>query len=227
MDRPAAGSCGPAVRVPVRAQHYRLSHVVSAPMKTLKPLLAALVCAAFCVSMGTVPAQEPATTPDHPPQAAANPSKDNDADGAEKTEDEPDREVSKRHAHGKHHGGDDVIALGRNAHLPAGQHADSVVAILGSATSEGDVADSVVAVLGNVRVTGSVQNGVVAIMGGMYIDGRVDGDVIGVAGNVELGPQAHITGDLVVIGGELTRDPTSTVDGDVRSILTGFLPHFE
>ena len=126
------------------------------------------------------------------------------------------------HNHRRHHGHGDsepIVSIGRKADLPAGQHADSVVAIFGTATSAGDVDDAVVSVLGGTHVTGKVGDSAVAVMGSVYVNGEVDGDVVAVMGNVDLGPEAKVHGDVVVVGGELTRDPKATVDGHVQNVL--------
>jgi uncharacterized RDD family membrane protein YckC/cytoskeletal protein CcmA (bactofilin family) len=132
-----------------------------------------------------------------------------------------------RHHH-RHHGNeDDVVSIGRKAELSEGQHADSVVAILGSATSAGDVENAVVSILGNTRVTGKVGDAAVAVMGSVYVNGEVGGNVVAVLGNVELGPEARVRGDIVVVGGELTRDPKATVDGHVQTVFGGSWTDFD
>lgn len=142
--------------------------------------------------------------------------------------DSPDTGPIQLHHHHRHHGNKDaVVSIGRNAELSAGQHADSVVAIFGSATSAGDVDDAVVSVLGNTRVTGKVGDATVAVMGSVYVNGEVGGDVVAVLGNVELGPEARVRGDIVVVGGKLTRDPAATVGGSVQTVFTTDWTHFE
>jgi uncharacterized RDD family membrane protein YckC len=130
------------------------------------------------------------------------------------------------------------IGLGRNVHLAAGERAETLVAIFGSATSEGDVGDAVVAVggnvrttgrvgdavvavLGNARATGPVGDSVVAVLGGVYVDSEVRGDVVSVMGGVELGPRARVGGDVVSVGGAIKRDPAAVVHGDVQDISFG------
>jgi uncharacterized RDD family membrane protein YckC len=115
-----------------------------------------------------------------------------------------------------------VVSIGHDASLPEGAHADSVVAVFGSATSAGNVSNSVVAVLGDSHVTGPVDDSVVAVLGAVYVNSRVRQDVVAVLGNVELGPEAEIDGDVVVIGGSMTRDPHAIVHGSVDRILGGF-----
>jgi RDD family len=137
-------------------------------------------------------------------------------------EDHDDTESSEHHHRHQHHGhrsSNPVVSIGRKADLPAGQRADSVVAIFGSATSAGDVDDAVVSVLGSTHVTGKVGDSAVAVMGSVYVNGEVDGDVVAVMGNVELGPDAKVHGDVVVVGGELTSDPKAIVDGHVQNVL--------
>jgi uncharacterized RDD family membrane protein YckC len=120
---------------------------------------------------------------------------------------------------------DDIVNFGHDSHLPAGRHADSVVAIFGSASSEGD-AEDLVAILGNTKASGHVQDSAVAVMGNVEIDGAVDGDVVAVFGNVDLGPRARVGGDVTAVGGAVTRDPAATVAGDVQSI-GGFTSGFD
>ena len=133
-----------------------------------------------------------------------------------------------QHHHSHHgHGGDDVVSFGRKADLPADRHADSVVAILGSATTAGEVDDSVVSIMGSTRVTGPVHDSAVAVMGSVYVNSEVQGDVVAVLGNVELGPEARVHGDIVVVGGELTRDPAATVDGHVQTVLGTVWSNFD
>jgi uncharacterized RDD family membrane protein YckC len=130
-------------------------------------------------------------------------------------------------AHSRHEDDDDagggengVVAIGHSANLGAGQQANDVIAILGSANSEGQVGDSVVAVLGSAHVTGPVGQAVVSVLGSSYIDSAVGGDVVAVLGSVELGPHAVIGGQVVVVGGALKRDPGAVVGGE-RNVVLG------
>ena len=124
------------------------------------------------------------------------------------------------HKHHHHSHSDDVVSIGRKAELLAGERADSVVAVFGSATSAGEVGDAVVSVIGSTRVTGGkVGESAVAVMGSVYVNGEVNGDVVAVMGSVELGPEARVHGDVVVVGGEIKRDADATVDGHVQNVL--------
>jgi len=123
--------------------------------------------------------------------------------------------------HHEWHDGDDhaLVSVGHDSHLLAGQRVRSVVAVLGSAISEGE-AEDVVSVLGNTRVTGSVGDGVVSVFGNTYIDSTVGGDVAAVVGDIVLGPHADIGGDVVALGGTLQRDPSAIVHGDVQNVFS-------
>jgi uncharacterized RDD family membrane protein YckC len=116
------------------------------------------------------------------------------------------------------HSDNSLVAIGHDATLDAGKQADNVVAIFGSATSEGDVSQAVVSVFGNTRATGTVGNSAVAVLGNVYIDSKVGDSVVAVLGNIELGPHADVGGDLSTIGGTLTKDPGAQIHGDVSTV---------
>lgn len=111
-----------------------------------------------------------------------------------------------------------VVAIGHDANLDAGKQADDVVAIFGSASSEGEVSQEIVSVFGNTRATGPVGDGAKAVLGDVYIDGKVGDSVGAVLGNVELGPHADVAGDVWTVGGTLTRDPAAQIHGDVSTV---------
>ncbi len=121
--------------------------------------------------------------------------------------------VNDRHGH-------TVLSIGHHSLLPAGEHADNVVSVMGSASSAGDVSEDVVAVMGNARVTGPVGGDVVSVMGNTYIDSRVGGDVMAVMGNIELGPNADIGGDIDAVGGTVTRSATAAAHGAVEDFTS-------
>ena len=121
-----------------------------------------------------------------------------------------------------------VVAIGHDATLESGKHATTVVSVLGSSTSAGDVDDAVVSVLGNTHVTGPVGDAAVAVFGNTYVDSRVGDAVVAVFGNVELGPHADVQGDVVAIGGDLIRDPAAVVHGDIQNVmLFGHMGNYE
>jgi uncharacterized RDD family membrane protein YckC/cytoskeletal protein CcmA (bactofilin family) len=113
-----------------------------------------------------------------------------------------------------------LISIGHDSTLAAGEHADSVVSIFGSSTSAGDVV-TVVSIFGDTKVTGSALDAAVAVFGSTIIDGKVDGDAVAVLGNVELGPHAEIGGNVVSVLGIVRRDPAAIVHGGVQSIFGG------
>jgi uncharacterized RDD family membrane protein YckC len=117
------------------------------------------------------------------------------------------------------HADNAVVSIGHDSRLAAGEHADAVVSVFGSSTSEGEVADAVVSVLGNTRVTGPVGDTAVAVLGNTFVDSHVKGEVVAVMGDVELGPHAIVDGGVVVVGGTLKRDPAAIVNGDVQNVV--------
>jgi uncharacterized RDD family membrane protein YckC len=132
----------------------------------------------------------------------------------------------RRHLRGdRHTQSDDIVNFANDSHLAAGRHADSVVSIFGSSSSEGD-AEDLVSILGNSQSSGHVQDSAVAVFGNVQIDGPVEGDVVAVFGSVDLGPHAQVGGDVTAVGGTVTRDPAATVAGDVQSI-GGFTSGFD
>jgi uncharacterized RDD family membrane protein YckC len=130
--------------------------------------------------------------------------------------------------HHEHQDGDDnnIFSVGSDSVLAAGKHADSVVAILGAAISDGD-ADSVVSILGSTHVTGTLTDSAVAVLGNVYVDSKIDGDAVAVLGNIELGPHAEIGGDVVAVGGKLQRDPSAILHGEAQTVLGGDFGGFD
>ena len=116
---------------------------------------------------------------------------------------------------------DEIVSVGSDSHLAKGRHADSVVSVFGSSTSEGDVTDAVVSVFGDNHVSGTVGDSAVSVFGENYVNAKVYGDVVAVMGDVELGPEAEVNGQVVVVGGALKRDPMAVVKGSVQQVLGG------
>ncbi len=129
--------------------------------------------------------------------------------------------------------GHEVVSVG-GAHLPAGETAEAVVAIMGDAHAEGlvygavvavlgdahaeqHVGDAVVAVLGNARADAGAGNTVVAVMGDVTVNGPV-GEVVSVLGTVHLGPNAVVSREVVTVGGRVTRDAGAVVNGKINEI---------
>jgi uncharacterized RDD family membrane protein YckC len=118
--------------------------------------------------------------------------------------------------------GNAIVSVGHDSYLPAGERAQSVVAVLGSASSDGD-AGNVVSVLGNTRVTGAVDQNAVSVLGNTYVDSSVSGNAVAVLGNVVLGPDADIGGNVVAIGGTVQRDPSALVHGESRMVFGNYI----
>ncbi|MGH8289696.1 MAG: RDD family protein [Steroidobacteraceae bacterium] len=117
----------------------------------------------------------------------------------------------------------EIVSIGHESVLPAGQSAEDVVSVFGSTIANGDVSDSAVAVLGDLSVNGHVSQEAVAVLGDVYINGKVDGDVTAVLGSVTLGPQAVINGQLTEVLGTLHQSPTAVVQGGTVHVLTGII----
>jgi uncharacterized RDD family membrane protein YckC len=116
------------------------------------------------------------------------------------------------------HADNSIIAIGHDAMLEVGKQSDAVVAIFGSASSDGDVSDAVVSLFGDTRVTGTVGDSAVAVLGDVYVDGKVGDSVVAVFGNIELGPHADVGGDLHSFGGTLTKDPNAQIHGTISTV---------
>ncbi len=120
-------------------------------------------------------------------------------------------------------GGNEVVAVGHDATLPAGQNACDVVAIFGNAVVHGDVSDSVVSVFGNSDVDGAVGNSAVTVLGNLHIDSTVGESAVAVLGSVDLGPRAAIGGQVVSILGATTTAPTTVIRGGIVNLMSGLV----
>jgi uncharacterized RDD family membrane protein YckC/cytoskeletal protein CcmA (bactofilin family) len=185
-----------------------------------------LVCAAG-LAAGTdsaVSAADPSPEAPAGVPGAADDSRD-DAGGGDsnRSADRFDRQAHaewRTHRNWDDHQDNNLVSIGHDSTLAAGEHADSVVSIFGSSTSAGDVV-TVVSILGDTKVSGSALNAAVAVLGNTTIDGKVDGDAIAVVGNVELGPHAEVGGNVVSVLGIVRRDPAAIVHGRVQNIIAG------
>jgi uncharacterized RDD family membrane protein YckC len=121
-----------------------------------------------------------------------------------------------------------IVSVGHDSYLPAGESAQEVVAVMGNSNVDGNVSDDAVAVMGDVTVNGTVgSGGAVAVLGNVYINGKVNGDVVAVLGSVKLGPQAVIGGAVTEVLGNLERSPTAVVAGGTSSVLSGVVGDIE
>ncbi len=117
------------------------------------------------------------------------------------------------------HTDQDTVSVGSDAYLAPDRHALSLVAVFGSATSDGEVTDSVVSIFGNSRVSGPTGESSVAVLGNNYVNSKVGGEVVAVLGDVELGPLAEIEGDVVTVGGTVTQHPDAVVHGSIKKLF--------
>ena len=166
------------------------------------------------------PASQPASGPaSSAPDPDASPGDAADNEDAGTADDSPSRATHRgRHRFARHHG-NDLVSVGHDVTLAAGAAADSVVAVFGSATSEGIVHQDVVAVFGDATVRGPVADSSVAVLGNVYVNSDIGQDVVSVLGNVTLGPAAHVHGDVVSVLGTVTADPAAVVDRGIQRIL--------
>ena len=181
---------------------------------TMRGLLAAVIPVLLAALVGVAQAQS----------VASDANSTDDSDQSEHVEQHHHR----IRLHHEHHDGDDnnIFSVGSDSVLAAGKHADSVVAILGAAISDGD-ADSVVSILGSTHVTGTLTDSAVAVLGNVYVDSKIDGDAVAVLGNIELGPHAEVGGDVVAVGGKLQRDPNAILHGEAQTVLGGDFGGFD
>lgn len=181
-----------------------------------------VVSAAVLVLIGLFASRAAQATEPHPAAEASAAAATAEASAAavEETAEHAEDWHARRRVHGHHGSDNDVVNIGHDSTLLAGEKADSVVSIFGSATSDGEAGD-VVSILGDTRVTGQVNDSVVAVLGSTHIDGKVDGDTVTVLGDLELGPRAEIGGDVVVVGGSVRRDPAALIHGSVQNVLGG------
>jgi uncharacterized RDD family membrane protein YckC len=128
-----------------------------------------------------------------------------------------DQKNSKRRT-GRHR--DAVVSFGTKAELKAGETAEAVVAILGSAVARGDVREAVVAIAGDVTVAGEVGDAAVAVLGDVKIEpgSIVKGDVVSVGGNVTIAEGAKVQGQVVAVGGKVDIAEGATTEGGVQEV---------
>ena len=119
--------------------------------------------------------------------------------------------------------GNELVAVGHDVTLPAGQNACDVVVVFGNAVVHGNVSDSVVSVFGNSDVDGAVGRSAVTVLGNLRIDSPVGQSAVAVLGNVDLGPRAVIGGQLVSILGSAKSTPTTLIRGGTVNLMSGLV----
>ena len=125
------------------------------------------------------------------------------------------------HSHHPCPSGREVVEVGHDARLAAGESACDVVSIFGDSVVHGNVSDSAVAIMGDLHVTGSVGNSTVSIFGDSTIDGPVAGNAVSIFGDLKLGPNAVIQGQAVNLFGSEERAATAVVQGGTVNLMSG------
>jgi uncharacterized RDD family membrane protein YckC/Na+-transporting methylmalonyl-CoA/oxaloacetate decarboxylase gamma subunit len=114
----------------------------------------------------------------------------------------------------------DIVLMGRSLELKAGETAQKVVVIGGSAKIDGKVLQDAVVIMGNLEVNGAVEGSTVAVLGGIKLGpkGSVGKDAVAVAGSVALSPGSSVDGKAVSVLGKLDLPEGAVVKGDKVSL---------
>jgi uncharacterized RDD family membrane protein YckC len=184
----------------------------------LKWLLSAIVAAAFLPAVGRIPAQAFTNAEDPNPVAQTNAPPQASLDAQSVAETNTTAGVENSRTAGKSgKGPQDIVIFGRTVELKAGETANDLVVIGGSAIVHGKVEGDTVAILGSVTVDGEVNGNAVAVLGNVRLgtNSSVGGETVAVGGNVRLSPGAKIHGNAVAVGGTVERAEGDNVGGDV------------
>jgi uncharacterized RDD family membrane protein YckC len=122
--------------------------------------------------------------------------------------------VNRQHSDSPPH---DLVVIGRSTVLPAGETANNMVAIGGSATALGRVRGNLVSIFGLVTLSNEASGNVVAVLGNVKLatNAVVHGDTVAVLGNIQMGPNSRARGNVVAVGGAVERGEGSEVNGQV------------
>jgi uncharacterized RDD family membrane protein YckC len=165
-----------------------------------------------------IPEQSAGSAPD---ADSADSAKDNNFDDSENWDSSRNQWRSWGRQRRFHQGTNDLVSVGHDAHLAAGATSDSVVAVFGSATSDGTSRQDVVSVFGDTTVNGPASGSAVAVLGNVLVNADIGEDVVAVLGDVTLGPNAHVHGHVVSVLGTVNQDPAAVVDHGVERVLAG------
>jgi len=120
-----------------------------------------------------------------------------------------------------------IVMFGQDVELKAGDSAEAVVVIGGSAKIHGKVREAVVTIGGSSEVDGEVGEAVVAVIGNVHLlpGARVHENAVAVMGMLTVDPKAGISGDAVSVGGKLNIADGANVRG--QKVNVGFpIPFF-
>src|SRR5687767_5864421 len=81
--------------------------------------------------------------------------------------------------------------------------------------SAGDVANTVAVINGTAVIDGHLRQQLFVINGNAKVNGQVDGGIVVTSGTVELGPTARVAGDVTTYSGRIIRSAGATVGGKV------------
>jgi uncharacterized RDD family membrane protein YckC len=119
-----------------------------------------------------------------------------------------------------HSGSQPLVLIGQDAELKAGESAEAVVVIGGSAKVHGKVRDAAVVVGGDLEVDGEVGDSVVAVLGNVHLKpgARIREDAVTVLGTLTAAPGVKVGGDAVSVGGQLEVADGAVVKGQKVSV---------
>jgi uncharacterized RDD family membrane protein YckC len=108
-----------------------------------------------------------------------------------------------------------IVMFGQNVELKAGDAAEVVVVIGGSAKVHGKVRQAVVTIGGSSEVDGEVGDAVVAVMGNVHLKpgAKIHKDAVAVMGTLTVDPGVKVAGDAVSVGGKLNVADGAKVQG--------------
>ncbi len=189
-------------------------------MKTSKPILPVL-CLSICMLLPALPAGAQETS--NPPTATNSETAtltDTDSNTPSLTTSNEDAAASDSPNNEGRNDVQPIVLFGQNAELKAGETAEAVVVIGGSATIHGHVRDAVVVIGGDLEVDGQVGDAAVAIFGNVHVKpgGTIHQDAVAVMGTVSAAPGVKIGGDSVSIGGKLDLADGAIVKGQKVSV---------
>lgn len=96
---------------------------------------------------------------------------------------------------------DALVSIGHDVELKAGESAEVVVVVGGSAT-----------------IHGKVRSAVTVIGGNAYVDGEVGEQVVAVMGNIKMGKGGLIKGDAVAVGGKIDVTEGGSIKGQAQEV---------
>jgi uncharacterized RDD family membrane protein YckC/cytoskeletal protein CcmA (bactofilin family) len=116
---------------------------------------------------------------------------------------------------------EDVVVFGKDTELKAGDSAQDVVVIGGSAKVDGKVSGDAVTIGGSATINGKVSQDVTAVVGDIEVTGEVGGEVVAVLGSVKIRKGAIVHHDLTAVGGKVEVEDGATIKGRTQEIDFG------